>query len=223
MTGTIQIHSYENQGNWMDSHKGEVLELQAQKLAQLPKLLENYSSKTNLPLKELPKNKIWDIPHSAIFNFENSSVGAEWIIEKAALSKRHINTLAGGCPIISHSDWSNKHFKFNETGIIMIYDWDSLCLIDELYSLGLACSTFTATWEFETRVIPTPEESRRFVKEYETQIDKIFSQQELQVISAYAANTICYIARCMHAYNPEELYSSYFEDTVLNIKDGLYF
>jgi hypothetical protein len=209
--GLATAQSYEDDGVSLDSHDKGIFSLQAKYLSRLHELLGEYRDTEHIPLKIVEKDAPWGKPHNAFFDFDSTESGSEWIYEKGMDTKKVIAREAAGKIILSHTDWSNKHFRFKDGGVSVIYDWDSLHMADELCSLGMACSTFTATWYFKTRIIPTPEESLGFVEEYQRHHGRTFSRPELDVISAHAANVITYIARCMHAANPKELYGSYFE------------
>ncbi|MDN5305139.1 MAG: hypothetical protein PWP46_2025 [Fusobacteriaceae bacterium] len=170
----------------------------------------------NLTHKYLSKDKLWQDPHNQSIDFEGTALGAEWIDERAQSAKSIIDSYEYNRKIIAHSDWSNKHFRFRNDDVSVIYDWDSLCYIDELYAIGIACTTFTATWEIDVQLFPTPEELYRFLNDFCEFSGRVYTRDEIKVISAYVAHTIAYIVRCMHAINSDEVLEH-------SIRDGQYF
>lgn len=186
--------------------------------------MEEYDGSTgNITEKLIPRDKVWKNPPQAVFSFDQHDAGDEYIKEKAAAAKRIFEQNDGRKIILSHEDWSNKHFRFLDNSVNVIYDWDSITRIDELYTVGVACSTFTATWYYPTRVFPTPEEARQFVDQYAIACGRTYTQDELDVISAYAAYTLAYIARCVFAFHDGSIKGNDIEEPFKAIKKGRYF
>lgn len=65
---------------------------------------------------------------------------------QAESAKKIIDSNPDGKIILSHEDWSNKHFRFKDGKISIIYDWDSIKRVSELYTIAVACCNYTATW-----------------------------------------------------------------------------
>ncbi|RDU38069.1 hypothetical protein DRW41_00390 [Neobacillus piezotolerans] len=102
---------------------------------------------------------------------------------------------------------------------MMVYDWDSLVVEDELNLLGIAAATFTTTWDIETKITPSREEAYEFVRDYEYHRGKLFTKKELQKISAAATFCMAYTARCEHAIDPQgERFEGSFRQALESIK-----
>jgi len=65
------------------------------------------------------------------------------------------------------SDWGVKHFRYVGKKIRVIYDWDSLAFEKEPIIVGHASWYFTYTEFFGESRLPTVEETREFIAEYE--------------------------------------------------------
>jgi hypothetical protein len=151
----------------------------------------------------LPAGVIWPAPHSKLFDFEATKSGAEWIDEIASQAQE-IKIHGAGQLVIGHADWGVKHFRFVDKKIRVIYDWDSLVLEKEPIIVGHASCYFTYTEFFGGSRLPTDEETRAFIAEYETARDKPFTDQEHQTLQAAKVYGLAYSARCEHALNPNE-------------------
>lgn len=173
---------------------------------------------------------LYPIPHNDLFNFDNTSKGAAWIDAIAENAKKRVRDTAGHI-VLGHVDWSLKHFRFANNEVVMVYDWDSLKLEDELNVLGIAAATFTTTWDIPVKVTPSQEESYSFVREYEIFRGKKFTHQEMYKISHASTYCMTYVARCEHALDPHyEKYEGSFRealrsmigDNYLNLKQRYY-
>src|SRR5438128_7714395 len=124
--------------------------------------------------RKLPSGVIWPIPHSKIFDFEATMAAAEWIDHIASKARQTIVAGAGQL-VIGHADWSVKHFRFVDGRVSVIYDWDSLALEKETVIVGEAARGFTMTWHLNVPLIPSQDEARAFVNEYETARGRAFT------------------------------------------------
>ena len=86
----------------------------------------------------------------------------------------------------------------------MIYDWDSLAFEKEPIIVGHASWYFTYTGFFGESRLPTDEEARAFIAEYEVARGQPFTYQEHQTLQAAKVYGLAYSARCEHALNPNE-------------------
>lgn len=198
----VTVNSYEDIGVQKDAHDPSVRKATAEKYAQLIKLTEPYIKLSGFKYFNFYKNeKIFPTPHNALFDFNKAGKAADWIDEIAAKSKEIINSIPDNL-VLGHCDWSLKHFRFIDDEIVMIYDWDSLCLQDEYHLLGIAASTFTTTWDIPVKITPSQQEAYEFVKEYEKFRGKKFTKEELMRISACSTYIIAYTARCELAVDP---------------------
>jgi hypothetical protein len=152
----------------------------------------------------LPPGVLWPTPHSNIFDFETTRVGAEWI-DEIALRSKDIVDMGIGELVIGHMDWSIKHIRYVGERVRVIYDGDSLILDREPVLVGHSAVGFTYTEFFPVAWFPIAEEARAFVAEYEETRGKPFSVDERRVLAAAATYGLAYAARCEHSLHPQEL------------------
>ncbi len=135
--------------------------------------------------------------HSPIFDFQATSTGAEWIDAIAAQAKGLLERPRR--PIVGHSDWSGKHFRFANARVTAIYDWDSLSVRSEAALVGVAAMTYTTRFDLPgvTRY-PTPEEMTAFIDEYSAARDRPLNRTERRQMAAHALLLAAYTARCEH-------------------------
>jgi len=222
---SLQFEENKAEGEYRDSHDPEVMAAQAEYLSLLHDLMSAYKPKnvSDIEKKTIPRDRVWQNPPQAVFSFDRHDSGDDFIREKAAAAKAVFEGRSDRKEILSHEDWSNKHFRFLDKKVSVIYDWDSMKWIDELYTIGLACSTFPATWYYKTKVFPTKEEAKAFVEAYSRISGKKYSSDEFRVISAYAAYTIAYIARCSFAMSDGTIKGNDIEGPFNEIENGVYF
>ena len=148
------------------------------------------------------KDELWPPPHNALFNFEATSEGAGWIDAAAAKAKALVDDFRGRM-VIGHTDWSADQLRMRNGKISAVYDWDSLRPEKEVVVVGIAASNFTSTWSLGVPNPPSPEETRRFVEDYEAARGEQFFEEERRAVAAAAAYATAYIARCEHALDVE--------------------
>lgn len=199
--GYATVEELVEEGSFADTRRPDIRKTIATALARVIALTTPLGS----PLALRETWSLWEgdgvwpsTAHSPIFDFAATAPGAEWIDELAREAKALIPD--AGEELIVHSDWSGKHFRFNDDGeITVVYDWDSLTLETELQALGVAAATFTSNFELEVFYAPTPDEVTAFIDEYSTARSEPFSADELVAAHAVAAYLMAYTARCEHA------------------------
>ncbi len=135
--------------------------------------------------------------HSPIFDFKATNTGAEWIDAIATQAKALFEP--PGPPIVGHSDWSGKHFRFANERVTAIYDWDSLSGSSEASLVGVAAMTHTTRFDLpEVTRYPTPEEMTAFIDEYSAARERPLNRAERRQIAAHALLLAAYTARCEH-------------------------
>src|SRR4051794_35162965 len=86
-----------------------------------------------LPRRPLPpEGATWPRPHNALFDFEATKRGAEWIGEVAGPALRAMRS-PGSRTVVGHRDWSAKNMRMGPGGIAVLYDWDSVFLDREAF------------------------------------------------------------------------------------------
>ena len=199
--GFATVEEWIEDGIFADAHNPTIRAAMAQALARLIDLTR--------PLGQRPGLRnawsLWDgddlwpaDAHSPIFDFRATADGAEWIDSIARDAKAGIP--AGGEELIIHSDWSSKHFRFDAAGeITVIYDWDSLALESEVQALGSAAATFTANFDLDVFLAPTPNEVASFIEDYSAARGAPLSLDDVRAAHAVAGYLVAYTARCEHA------------------------
>lgn len=189
-----------DEGDRRDAHDPEIRRAMAGNLARLVALAEDLRSTSGLRRGFLSRpdalRELWPEPHSRLFDFRGTATGAEWIDEHARRARAVLSEVARGRPVVGHIDWSVKHFRFVGSRARVIYDWDSLRLEPEPAIVGEAARGFTMTWYLDVAVIPSVEEARAFVAEYEEARGRRFGSAERRQLGAAAAYALAYTARC---------------------------
>ncbi|MBM7564263.1 hypothetical protein [Paenibacillus sacheonensis] len=203
-SGIVTVDAYAAPGELQDAHKPEIRKAMAETLAELIARTRPFRSLPGLiPGSFCASGTLFPVPHNALFDFTKEYEGSEWIDAIAGSAKAEVQAnRSPGNLALGHVDWSVKHFRFENGKAVMIYDWDSLKLEDELHLVGLAAATFPTTWDIPVLLTPSREESGLFVREYEAARGKPFTSRELATISAAATYVMSYVARCELAINP---------------------
>jgi hypothetical protein len=156
-----------------------------------------------LPRRSLPpEGTLWPKPHNALFDFEATMQGAEWIDLVARRALSALRT-AESRAIVGHLDWSAKNMRMGTSGIAVLYDWDAVFLDREAFVLGSAAAHFPVTWELDVPETPSIGEVAAFVLEYEQARGVAFTRSELAEVATGATYARAYKARCEHAIDPD--------------------
>lgn len=152
----------------------------------------------------LPPDVLWPRPHNAIFDFEATREGAEWIDELAWKVKRIIEANEHVL-VLAHGDFSTNQMRFVGERLRIVYDWDSLTLRSELCTLGKTATSFAYTEQpGVTNSETTREDAEGFIADYEAARQKPFTPAEQRIIQAARLSGQLYGARCWHALHPHE-------------------
>jgi len=176
--------------------------LMARGLARFMADAETCRNLDGLPWRPLPsEGVIWPTPHNALFDFEATAQGAEWI-DEVARRVLEVMRSAGSRTVVGHHDWSAKNMRMGPGGVAVLYDWDSVFLDREAFTLGYAAAHFPVTWELDVPETPAISEVAAFVCEYEQARGVTFTRSELAEVGAAATYARAYKARCEHALDP---------------------
>jgi hypothetical protein len=202
--GFATVEAFVDGGEFADAHRSVIRSELARTLARMIDLAATISDVRALAQAwRLPPDRgLWPVPHNALFDFEATAAGAEWIDEIASKAKSVLDNSPGRM-VVGHADWSAKHFRFKDGKVSVIYDWDSLRLDKETNLVGHAATHFPYTEYFDVPRRASPEEARRFVEQYEIARGTPFSEQEHVAVSAAATYGLAYTARCEHALDPQ--------------------
>jgi Phosphotransferase enzyme family len=142
--------------------------------------------------------ELYPTPHSPIFDLRRTGAGAEWIDEWAELawSRRSGGSLPA---VIAYLDWSARNVRLAPTGVMAVYDWDSLSVAPEAVTAGQAAATWRSTGETPDVRAPDAEEIERFIVSFGRARGRAFSAGEMEVARAAAVWVMAYTARCEHA------------------------
>lgn len=202
--GFAVVEELVDEGEFKDAHDPAIRRTMAALLARLIRLTQELGDVPGLEShgvqRRLPGD-LWPIPHSAIFNFEATAAGAEWI-DRIAHTAWQTLQLDASQRVIGHTDWSVKHFRFAGDAVRVIYDWDSLRVVGEADLVGSAAATFTYTEHLDVPRWPGGAEARAFAREYEVARGTPFSGAEWEAIGAAATYARAYGARCEQAIAP---------------------
>jgi len=198
--GWAAAMEYKRDGVATDVRVPGVRRAMAAGLLQFVRLSESYRDIEGLPHRLLPE-RIWPRPHNALFDFEATAQGAEWIddIARTALA---VMRSATSRIVVGHLDWSAKNMRMGPQGIAVVYDWDSVFLDRETFVLGGAAAHYPMTWELDVSGVPDAREVMAFVQEYEEARGQAFGGTELEEVAASATYLRAYTARCEHAGDP---------------------
>ena len=188
-----------DEGTFRDAHEAPVRSAMARELARFHVLATATGLRPRPPVLQ-PADALWPRPHNALFDFDGTAVGAEWIDEIARATRR-VDPV--GSEVVGHTDWSAKHLRFDEAlRVTALYDWDSVKVDLEPVLVGNAAASFTYTEELDypIKLRATAEESLAFIDDYEQERQEHFTRAERHAALASCVYSRAYAARCQHAY-----------------------
>jgi len=170
------------------------------------RLIEILSSSDVRPRRMFlrPQGALWPKPHNALFDFEATAAGAEWIDE---IGTRAVAVERMGREVVGHLDWAAKHVRFDDRlRPTAVYDWDSVTTELEPVVAGQAAASFTYTEELDSPVSrwPTPDESLAFLADYERARGVPFEPAERATAGAACVYLLAYASRCHHAVGGDD-------------------
>ena len=184
------------------AHDAPIRAAMARGLARIVELCRGFGALPGLGPSHFASpapGELWPEPHDRRFDFPGTADGAEWI---DALAARRACGLAAGCGeiVLGHCDWRAEHVRFAGEEIVATYDWQSLALTREPELVGSAAHAFTADWGIpQARRLPTLDEARAFVADYEAARGARFSPAERDTLDAAWVYATAYGARCEHS------------------------
>lgn len=137
---------------------------------------------------------LWPEPHD--LRFDLTLPGGEWIDEMAASARARLATPLPH--VVGHLDWRVENLGFDGDDIVAIWDWDSLGTAPEAAIVGSNAAQFTTDWS-RPDPLPTVDEMRLFVADYEAARGTAFSRDEWEVLDAANLFLCAYSARCQHS------------------------
>jgi hypothetical protein len=212
----VTVEDWVDAGVFRDAHDGSVREAMA---SVLFRLIELASASDARPRRTSlrPDGALWPKPHNALFDFEATAAGGEWIDE---IGTRASAVERSGREVVGHLDWAAKHVRFDEQlRPTAVYDWDSLSTDLEPVVAGQAAASFTYTEELDRPVArwPAPDESLAFLADYERARGASFDPAERRTAGAACVYLLAYAARCHHAVggDPADIELAHYADVFL--------
>ena len=150
-------------------------------------------------------------PHSALFDFDATWFGAQWI-DDAADEAREIGSglrAAGvGELMVLHADLRPENLLLVDSvdgtaAVTTIYDLDSLECDLEPWLIGGVARAFSTNWSQSDPMLPTVHEIGAFIKDYETYRRCPFTEDERLLAASGVTYALAYSARCEHALFPD--------------------
>lgn len=198
----MTIEALLDAGENCNAHDPTVRRAMASGLAQLLQMAQPWADLPHLPRSRFHHPQ-WEKPHNALFDFERTAAGAEWIDAIAAEAKAIYSNCATSL-VVGHMDWSAKNMRVADQRLSAIYDWDSLRLEDERVIVGNAAKGFLVTGYVPVAtLVPTPSDVQQFVQDYEIARGQPFTTADRAIIAAALHYSMAYTARCEHALDPE--------------------
>jgi hypothetical protein len=203
--GQATFEEWLDEGVFRDAHEPDVRRAMARELVRFHRLATASGIRPRRPFFPLGAEALWPTPHNALFDFEATVEGAEWIDEIARAAKR-ARDIGAGVEVVGHTDWSAKHIRFDDDlRPLAVYDWDSLDTQSEPLLVGNAAGSFTYTEELEHDVFPWPnaQEALAFIEDYEAAREAAFDEEERRTAHGACVYLRAYAARCGHAFGSD--------------------
>lgn len=142
---------------------------------------------------------LWPEPHDVRFDFAATATGAAWIDELAHHARGRLNGSREES-VIGHFDWRVENVGFDAGRLSAIYDWDSLGAAPEPVLVGSTAAQFGIDWTAgDPDPVPTIDDMRAFVADYERVRGVRFTPAQLDLLEAANLALIAYGARCQHS------------------------
>jgi hypothetical protein len=198
--GTAVVETLLDEGAWADPHDPRIRREMATTLARVVDTCSQLDRVDGLQSLRAAARRLWANPHDLRFDFAGSARGAEWIDRLAVAANARLDQLSGDAEVIGHGDYRAEHLRFSAGAVSAIYDWESLGSAPEPVIVANAAYAFTADWTRpHHRSVPTLEESRAFIADYQLARGSSFSLREHQMTDAAIVAALAYGARCQHS------------------------
>jgi hypothetical protein len=142
--------------------------------------------------------QLYPEPHSPLFDFESTAVGAEWIDELARRASS-LRSEDESSLVVAHTDWSARNVRFDEDRLLAVYDWDSLALVPESAALGQAAMTWSVTADPGGTAFPTLDSVLGYMEDYQESRQRPLTVRQHRAARASAVWVLAYSARCEHS------------------------
>lgn len=195
--GLMTAETLLDRGAPEDPHDPEIRRGMASALAEMVDLCRPLSGLEELAWTADPGDGLWGTPHDDRFDFDATSVGAEWIDELARQARGRLDS---GPVVVGHTDWRAENMRFEGDRVSAVYDWESVRRAPEPVFVGAAAHYFPSDFRVEARrQIPTLVEALAFVADYEEARGTAFTIEERRAVRAALVDAMAYTARCEHS------------------------
>lgn len=203
MAGLASVMEWMDRGAQEDvARRPGLRRAMAADLARLVRLALPYVDLPGLPRHGYPEPGTWGPAHNALFDFEATGAGAEWI-DRVGFAAAEAARAGEGRRVLGHRDWRVQNMRFADGRVSAVFDWDALTVALEPEIVGMAAATFSFTDDVPTeRKFPAPEAMAAFVADYEAAAGRRFTPGERRTAGAAATYLLAYAARCEHCYGP---------------------
>jgi hypothetical protein len=145
-----------------------------------------------------PDDKLWPRPHNALFDFESTAAGAEWIDEIAREAHRRHRA---GPRVLAHQDWTFRHVRWCGVEPTVVYDWDAVFCDHESIAVGAAAATHTYPPGDVRNWTPGVDDALAFLDAYENA--RPLGPETRHAAEAQVVYSVAYTSRCEHAFSFE--------------------
>lgn len=202
MAGHAVVMGWNDIGALPDATHPDVRREMASALSSQIELARSWVDLTGLPRLEYPPARVWGVPHNALFDFEATAAGAEWIDDLGTAAAESARRPAGRL-IVGHRDWRAGNMRFARGSVSIVYDWDALALAREPQIVGMAAAVFPVAHEDGRAAhFPSPDDMAAFMADYMSASGRSFADDEKRVAWGAAVYLLAYTARCEHCYHP---------------------
>lgn len=200
MTGRASVMEWMDAGGQRDARDPALRRAMAASLARMVALAEPFVDLPGLPRHGYPQGRVWDAAHNALFDFQATAAGAEWI-DRIAVAAADAARAGEGRRVVGHRDWRVQNMRFQDGRVSAVFDWDSLTVALEPEIVAMAAATYTRTTSIPVeRSLPTPAQMAAFIADYEVAAGRRFTAGEWRTAGAAATHLLAYTARCEHCY-----------------------
>lgn len=202
IAGRASVMEWMDRGTQRDARDPVLRRAMAASLARMVELAQPFVDLPGLPRHGYPPGRDWGPTHNALFDFQATAAGAEWI-DDIALAAADAARAGEGRRVLGHRDWRVQNMRFAGGRVSAVYDWDSLTVALEPEIVAMAAATYTRTTSIQVeRSLPTPAQMAAFVADYEAAAGRRFTAGEWRTAGAAATHLLAYTARCEHCHGP---------------------
>jgi len=196
---TVEEHRPGARAHGRDREVRRMLATELHRLVEAGRNLDGAGLERALVLRS-PGPPLYPEPHSVRFDFARSTEGAAWIDELAEHARTRLDAV-DQADVVGHFDWRVQNVAVDAGGqLVAVYDSDSFGLAPEAVVVGCAAGGFCVDWDAaEADPLPTLEELRGFVADYEAARGAPFEAGEREALDAANLAMVAYGARCQHS------------------------